>query len=208
MNCLASGSLGKTWIKLVQATLASGVSVNNEYRELLGMQVAFPAGTDLDAIIEQLGDRDIIAEMEKVFFSDSENALGHSYACLMSGPANRHDLQDVIALLRAEPLTKRAVVTFSGRGNGKVPCINVLQFLVRNGTLQTIYFARGQDAFKKFYADGLCLAKMARRVAAELGLAAGGVQGFIGSSHVYHADQLAIERFLAAGTALLPDHKE
>ena len=117
----------------------------------------------------------------------------------MRGPGGRHDLADVISLLRAEPASKRAVVTLCGRGDEKVPCINVLQFLVRAGAVRTIYFARGQDAFKKFYADALCLAKMARRVAEGLSLPAGTVSGLIGSSHVYREDRPAIDEFLARG---------
>ncbi len=139
----------------------------------------------------------MIDEMNRVFFADGANALGHSYANLMRGPDGRNDFQDVISLLRAEPASKRAVVTLCGPGGGKVPCINVVQFLVRSGAVQTIYFARGQDAFKKFYADALCLAKMARRVAANLDLPSGTVSGFIASSHVYHADRPAIDDFLA-----------
>ena len=203
MSCIATESLGKAWINLVKQTLESGVPVNDEFQELLAVQVAFPASNEKDAIIEQLGDRQLMAEMEKVFFTESENALGHSYAGLMTGPGGRNDLQDVIALLKAEPFSKRAVVTLAGRGNGKVPCINVVQFLIRNGVVHTLYFARGQDAFRKFYADGLCLAGMARRVAAGLGLPAGALEGFIGSSHVYHHDRTAIDRFLALGTELL-----
>jgi thymidylate synthase len=125
----------------------------------------------------------------------------------MRGPCGRHDLEDIISLLRAEPSSTRAVVTLCGLGDGKVPCINVIQFLVRAGILRTLYFARGQDAFKKFYADALCLAKMARRVAEELGLPADAVSGFIGSSHVYHEDQPAIEDFLARGNRFLGSGK-
>ncbi len=131
------------------------------------------------------------------------NALGHSYAKLMRGPDGRYDLADVISLLRDEPASKRAVITFCPEGGGKVPCINVIQFLARDGALWVIYFARGQDAFKKFYADALCLAKMARRVAEALGLPADTVSGFIGSSHVYHKDKAAIDDFLARGNEFL-----
>ena len=95
------------------------------------------------------------------------------------------------------------MVTLCGSGNGKVPCINVVQFLNRKDMLQSIYFARGQDAFRKFYADGLCVAKMARRVAGALDLPAGRVEGFIGSSHVYHRDRQAIDRFLLQGRSFL-----
>jgi thymidylate synthase len=44
---------------------------------------------------------------------------------------------------------------------------------------------------------------MARRVASSLGLPAGLVEGFIGSSHVYHRDREAIDRFLLQGQSFL-----
>ena len=203
MNDLRFGSLGEAWINLVQITVQNGVSVDQESLELLGVQVAFPAGAEDDELIRQWGDSRMIAEMERVFFEPGAGAGEHRYADLMRGPGGRHDLEDVISLLRAKPASKRAVVTLCGPGGGKVPCVNVIQFLVRAGALRTIYFARGQDAFKKFYADGLCLAKMARRVAEGLGRPAGIVVGFISSSHVYHEDQPAVADFLAQGQRFL-----
>jgi hypothetical protein len=207
VNDVRCGSLGETWLNLVQMTARDGTSVDGETLELLAVQVAFPSETEGDELIRQFGDNRIRAEMEKVFFADGANALGHSYAKLMRGPGGRHDLEDVISLLRAEPASKRAVLTLCGPGDGKVPCINVVQFLIRAGVIRTIYFARGQDAFKKFYADALCLAKMARRVAEGLGLPANIVSGFIGSSHVYQKDRPAIDDFLARGNRFLRDGK-
>lgn len=203
MNELSFGTLGETWLRLVQRTVQTGIPLNGEGIELLEAKVAFPAVADGDPLIARFGDGRMIAEMERVFFAEGANALGHSYAALMRGPGGRHDLEDVISLLRAEPSSKRAVITLCGLGNGKVPCINVIEFLVRGGALRTIYFARGQDAFKKFYADALCIAKMARRVAESLGLSAGTVVGFISSSHIYHEDRTAIDDFLARGNKFL-----
>ncbi|MGO8701504.1 MAG: thymidylate synthase [Limisphaerales bacterium] len=203
MNEVKSASLGVTWIHLVKTTLQAGVSINDETLELTGVKVSFSAETQDDPLIRQFGDARMIAEMDKVFFADGANSLGHRYSELMRGPGGRHDLQDVISLLRVEPASKRAVVTLCGLGNGKVPCVNVVQFLVRSRAVHTIYFARGQDVFKKFYADALCLAKMARRVAEALGLPAGGVEGFLGSSHVYHSDRAAIDGLLARAQEFL-----
>ncbi len=200
---LRFGSLGETWLNLVHSTFHHGTALDDEGLELLEVQVEFPASAQDDELVRRFGDRRMMAEMEKVFFADGANALGHSYADLMHGPGGRHDLQDVISLLRSNPSCKRAVVTLTGRGDGKVPCINVIQFLVRAGALRIVYFARGQDAFKKFYADALCLAKMARQVAGQLDLPVGMVSGFIGSSHVYHEDRAAIDDFLERGSQLI-----
>jgi thymidylate synthase len=167
--------------------------------ELLGVAVGFPAAAEADAVLAALGNPEMIAEMKKVFFMEGPNSLGHSYLKLMRGPAGRNDLEDVISLLHTEPWTKRAAVTLCGPPNGKVPCINAVQFLVREGAVRTSYFARGQDAFQKFYADGLCLGMMAQKVARGLQLPAGKVSGFIASSHVYRRDLPAIQEMLARG---------
>jgi hypothetical protein len=185
----------------VALTLRTGTPLGDEGLELLAVTTIFPVDSGVDPILARFGDAQMMAEMSRVFFSEGPNSLGHSYAGLMRGPGGRQDLEDVISLLRAQPLTKRALVTLCGQVEGKVPCINAVQFLIRESALQAIYFARGQDAFKKFYADGLCLAKMAQTVAQRLELPAGWVTGFIGSSHIYHSDVPAIEKVLAKALA-------
>ena len=196
-------SLGQTWIRLLAHVLTKGTPMSDEGRECLGVEVSFGAKELKDPILERFGDPQMISNMEKVFFSDAPTALGHSYASLMRGPGGRNDLQDVISLLQIEPWSKRATLTLSGSANGKVPCINVVQFLVRDHALQTFYFARGQDIFRKFYADGFCIGSMARTVARGLGVAPGVIRGYIGSGHIYHADMTAIHQVLEGGAAYL-----
>lgn len=176
--------------------------------ELLGVNISFHISSGPDAILDRFADQRMIAEMTKVFFSTDSNSLGHSYARLLSGPGGRHDLQDVISLLQSEPATKRALVTFLSQPQGKVPCISAVQFLIRDGVLQLMYFARGQDAFRKFYADGLCLITMAETVAKALRVRNGSVRGFIGSGHVYHHDMPAIREVLSAASSLVAIHDE
>lgn len=182
--------------------------MGDEGKELLGSTVAFQATTGPDDILERFADQGMAAEMKKVFFSDAPNSLGHSYAKLICGPDGRHDLQDVISLLERQPQTKRALVIFANQPGGKTPCVNAVQFLIRNEAVQLMYFARGQDAFRKFYADALCLAAMAEKVAAALRLTPGVVRGFIGSSHIYYKDVPAIREILSAAQSLLAKEPE
>jgi hypothetical protein len=189
-------SLGRAWINVVSQTLHAGTTMGDEGFERLGGEISFPAETSNDEILNRFADPHMMANMQKVFFAEGPNPLGHSYASLIRGPVGRNDLEDVVNLLREEVWSKRAVVTLCGDGSGKVPCINVIQFLVRDGAVQTFYFARGQDVFRKFYADGLCVASMAQKVARGLQLPAGRVTGFIGSCHIYHCDLPDIRRML------------
>jgi len=200
---LKFASLGQTWINLLAFVVEHGAPMGDEGRECLGIDVAFCADGQRDVILERFGNREIISEMEKVFFTKNSNSLGHSYAGLARGPGGRSDLQDVIALLRSEPWSKRAVLTLCASGTGEVPCVNVIQFLIRGGAVEIMYFARGQDVFRKFYADGLCIASMARTVAGALGIKAGSVTGFIGSGHFYREDMDAIRQVLSLGSEYL-----
>jgi len=206
MNELKFESLGETWINLVRLTTEAGTALDQEGYECLGVNVSFPALNDSDPVIEQFGNPEMIAEMKRVFFTDGFNQLGHSYARLMRGPGGRGDLQDIIALLQVKPWSQRGVVTLRGDSDGKVPCINVIQFLVRGGRVQTVYFSRGQDAYRKFYADALCLSVMAQTVAQGLSLAPGSISGSIASSHVYTRDLPEIREFLAHAPATLRGH--
>jgi hypothetical protein len=188
-------SVGEAWLYLVEAIVRNGSAMGEEGLELVGTSLVFPAAMDNDPIIERFGEGAMISAMRRVFFGSRGGRLNHSYADLMRGPSGRTDLEDVVALLRAEPWSKRGVVMLCGRGDGQVPCINTVQFLVRND-LHTVYFARGQDAFRKFYADALCIGDMAKKVAADLGVKTGSISGFIGSCHIYHKDRQAIDRLL------------
>ena len=196
-------SLGEAWVKLVSLTVQEGDQLSEEGFELRNVVVSFPTADQEDVVIQRFGDPEMVTQMRAVFFSNAANSLGHSYAKLMQGPAGRNDLLDVIELLRAESWSKRAAVSFGVKGNGRVPCINVIQFLIREGTVQASYFARGQDAFRKFYADGLCLAEMVRIVSKGVGVPPGRITGFLASSHVYHKDMPAIQKFMVEGAESL-----
>src|SRR3974390_1076753 len=121
-------SLGEAWVWLLHAIAQDGQPMASEGLELLGVSVAFPVAAGSDPILERFGDATMIAEMKSVFFGGGTSALGHSYANLMRGPGGRNDLEDIVALLRAEPWSKRAVLALCGLPDGKVPCINAVQF--------------------------------------------------------------------------------
>lgn len=183
---------------MLEQILLEGTPMGDEGLEILGRTFGFPATRYADDVLERFGDRQMIDEMQKVFFADGPNALGHTYAKLIAGPGGRHDLQDVIDLLKKEPLTKRAVVNFGIVPGGKVPCITAVQFLIREDAVQVFYFARGQDVFRKFYADALCLGRMGETIATALGKPLGLMRGFIGSSHLYERDLPRIRETITA----------
>lgn len=188
-------TIGQVWKELVKEVSSHGYELADEGRELTDIRVSFNS-VKTDFIIEKYGDKNMISNMKKVFFSNEPNELGHSYSELMKGPYGKNDLSDVIELLHERPHCKRATLTFCGNGNGKVPCINVIDFLNRNNKLDIYYFSRGQDVFKTFYADAICISQMQKMVAEKLNLQLGGITSYIASAHIYHDDNQKINDFL------------
>jgi thymidylate synthase len=190
-------TLGETWLATLREVYCAGESVDNDMREFLHLAVSFETGAfEEDPLLVRFGSRGYVEEMRKVFFSDEANQFGHSYRDRLRGPRGRHDLSDIIELLRHSPMSKRAVVTLVGPGDGTVPCINTIHFLRRREGLVASYFSRGQDIFHKFYADGACLFEMADRVASSLEIPLLGISGFISSAHVYQKDFAEIGELL------------
>jgi thymidylate synthase len=210
MTDLRYPTLGETWLDLVRRVFHSGEVIGGETREVVCAAAAFEkADFETDPLLRRFASSRHVQEMRKVFFSDEPNQFGHSYASMITGPLGRRDLSDVADLLTSEPDSKRALVSLTGTGNGKVPCLNAIHFLRRSGGLRVVYFARGQDIYRKFYADAVCVHEMGRRVASCLGIPLNLVTGIISSAHIYLADLPEIEAMLAeyegvpaSGTAL------
>ncbi|WP_320151464.1 thymidylate synthase [uncultured Tolumonas sp.] len=189
MYSIKETSIGKAWVALVNLVQTEGTQLADEGMEITNVTVQFDHDSNQpDQILEEFADKDMIQNMQFVFFGRGEDRLGHSYKDLMMGPLGENDFSDVVALLKNKEECKRATVTFCHKGEGKVPCINVVNFLSRNEELQVSYFARGQDAYKKFFADAVAVAEMQALVAKEVGLQVGTITGFIASAHNYFDD--------------------
>ncbi len=189
--------LGGAWVRVLRAVCRTGEDVGGEARELRNVCLAFQEPLCKDGPLATWSQRQPVEEMRKVFFTDQPNTFGHSYSHKIRGPRGLSDLSDVTELLAADPLSKRAAVVLVGNGDGRVPCINTVHFLRRQAGISVSYFARGQDIFRKFYADSVCLHEMGRRVASPLGLEVCQVAGMISSAHVYLADLAEAEAMLA-----------
>jgi thymidylate synthase len=182
-------SLGETWCSALAEVYRTGRDIGHEIRELRGLGVGFArADFPADPLLARFVPRHSVEEMRKVFFSGEPNQFGHSYADRLRGPRGRRDLSDVTELLQRDPLSKRALVTLEAPGDGSMPCINAIHFLRRGAGLEVLYFSRGQDLYRKFCPDALCIYEMAGQVAAGLGVAVNRVGGVISSAHIYTTD--------------------
>ena len=105
--------------------------------------------------------------------------------------------------LRGDAGSTRAVLNihsyFDPKSHEKkdVPCTLALQLFQREGKLDMVAYMRSNDAVLGFRNDLYCFTEMQKRMAAELGMAAGRYVHFAGSMHIY-------ERHFGKVEALLP----
>lgn len=194
---LITNTIGKAWKELVSLTKNNGTQLADEGLEILDVKIKFKHDFNTkDIILEQYANKKMIENMQKVFFSNEENDLGHSYFENMCSPYRNDYMTDIVRVLEEKRNSKRATLTLNSSGSGKVPCINVINFLIRNEKLNVYYFSRGQDAYKKFYADALVVATMQSNIAKKLSVGMGEITGYITSSHIYNYDMENIHKFL------------
>ena len=190
-------TIGQAWKELVTLTKKNGVQLADEGLEILDVNIKFKHDFNKeDIILTKYADKKMIDNMQKVFFSNEENDLGHSYFENMCSPYKNDYLTDIVRVLEEKRNSKRATLTLNSSGSGKVPCINVINFLIRDEKLNVYYFSRGQDAYKKFYADALVIATMQSNIAKKLSVNIGEITGYITSSHIYYSDIEDINKFL------------
>lgn len=112
------------------------------------------------------------------------------------GPRLARQLPALVELLRADPTTRRAVLTIWETRDlthtGDRPCTLTLQFLVRNSALELHVNMRSQDAWLGLTYDAFMFTQVQHTVAALLGVAAGQYVHHVGSLHVYESDLDAI----------------
>jgi hypothetical protein len=183
-----ASSIGTLWIKSIRAVFDQGLCVNDEYLEVLGFSFLLTGILDRDPVLDALIDPVALTEMRKVFRSREPNRFGHSYADHMRGPRPGSAVSSIVTSLRDKLDTRQATITITPNDSGKVPCINVLQFLVRDSCLVLQTFARAQDMFNKFHLDMICICEIAAEIARELNLDNLIVLGNIASAHVYCSD--------------------
>lgn len=183
-------NLYNAWIYTMQKILTSLDTLKVEdYLELRNYTITFSPNDCQELLSDERVISDYI-EMRKVFFSQEANIFGHNYSKTLLGPKMGKDnaVEDIVQILRKTSTTRKAVLSFLPYGDEKVPCINLIHFLIRNNKLEVTYFSRGQDIYRKFPCDAMCIIDYGRQIAKAMHLEISQVTAIITSAHVYEKD--------------------
>lgn len=116
-----------------------------------------------------------------------------------------NQVDNVVALLRKNPASRRAVIQIfdaediDGPRRKEVPCTCTLQFLSRGDRLHLFTSMRSNDAFWGLPHDVFAFTMLQELVARKLGLELGHYKHFVGSLHLYDRHVAKAEKFIDEG---------
>jgi thymidylate synthase len=195
-------TLGAGWLAVSRAILEDGALATYDAqvtRELAHVSVTIADPSPDDEVIARLGDPQWLAWMHANFFDRRDVAeLGYakSYAVRLFDYAGsgRDQLAWVVDRLQADPECRSAAITTFQplTDTSYVPCVNMLDFWMRDGAVELVVYAHSLDFGKKAYGNLVELARLQERVAAELGVATGALVVHAKSAHVYEPEWSAM----------------
>ncbi len=204
-------SLGEAWIEVSRAILDSGAAATwggAETRELALVTVAIDRPESHDPLIARLGDPDWLDWMHRNFFVAGEvPELGRakSYAVRLFdyGGTGRDQIEWVVDRLREDPECRdAAITTFQPLTDTTyIPCVSLLDFWLRDGSVELVVYAHSLDFGKKAYGNLVELARLQEHVAGELAAAVGRLVIHVKTAHIYEPEWTAMAELTRAGAA-------
>jgi thymidylate synthase len=141
------------------------------------------------------------------FSDDGVHILGSCYGKVLfgRGASGRSQWESVIELLRTDPDSRRAVLSFGGpelANQGLVrrdlPCITSIQFLLRAGHLNCVTTMRSNDVIWGLCYDVFLVTMLHELLSVQLSVELGWYQHSAGSLHVYDYHMELTERIARA----------
>lgn len=135
--------------------------------------------------------------------SDDGKTVKSAYGPRLFRTHGLNQVEEVIALLRRKPTSRRAVIQLYGaldiREIKSPPCTCFLQFFVRGRQLHALASMRSNDAFVGLPHDVFTFTMIQELIAQELGLALGTYSHAVGSLHLYVGDEPRAREYLEEG---------
>jgi len=192
VTCIYHNSAGKAWIEAVSYILDNGRTVEDVV-EVCGLLIVVNDGSKDDEIYKKYVDKKMVAWMTKQNFGSSTpiHDWGYSYGQRLKNFNGVNQLNEVYKKLSSNCYAKSATIAFEDPAvdfAGHMPCINVIDFKIRNNKLNIYCFFRSQDIGKKMCADIKAISIIQDVAAKKLKVQAGTITNFIASAHIYNED--------------------
>lgn len=135
--------------------------------------------------------KDKITWMRKNFFEDKPVLnWGYSYGQRLCKYMGVNQIEEIYHKLLKNPDSKSATISlmYPPEDVKHSPCVNVMDFKIRNNTLMMNVFMRSQDAGNKMFADLFCYTEILESIKERLSLKYSKLNVYIMSLHIYQKD--------------------
>jgi thymidylate synthase len=199
-------TLGAAWLEVSRRILEAGADASYDglsTRELAILTLTVDEPDPRDELIASLADPDWLAWMKSNFTEPDDVAeLGgaRSYARRLRDYEGRDQVAWVIERLRADAESRSATITtFQPLSDTSyIPCVSLLDFWIRGGSLELVVYAHSLDFGKKACGNLVELARLEHEVAAAVGAAVGPLVIHVKSAHIYEPELAAMRGLVQA----------
>ena len=124
-----------------------------------------------------------------------------AYGYILKNKFDFDQIEQVIEMLKKDPLSRRAVVNINTPHNKKIetndePCTVALQFYIRKGKLSSTSFMRSNDVWFGLPYDIVFFTELNRYIARRLKIGTGKHTHFVTSMHLYLRDEEKIKQVI------------
>jgi thymidylate synthase len=200
-------TLGEGWLAVSRAILEQGDDATwggSPTCEVALLTLMVERADSRDPLIVELGDPEWLDWMHRNFFVHEEvpelgRARSYAQRLFDYGGAGRDQIDWVVERLRADPECRDATVTtFEPLADSTyIPCVSMLDFWLRGGTVELVVYAHSLDFGKKAYGNLVELAHLQEHVAGELGARSGRLIVHVKSAHIYDTELSAMKGLVA-----------
>jgi thymidylate synthase len=199
-------TLGAAWLEVSRRILEAGADASYDglsTKELAILTLTVDEPDPQDELIASLADPDWLAWMKSNFTEPDDVAeLGgaRSYARRLRDYEGRDQVAWVIERLRADAESRSATITtFQPLSDTSyIPCVSLLDFWIRGGSLELVVYAHSLDFGKKAYGNLVELARLQHEVAAAVGAVVGRFVVHVKSAHIYEPELAAMRELVQA----------
>ncbi|HEX4442483.1 MAG TPA: thymidylate synthase [Galbitalea sp.] len=204
---VSSETIGEAWLEIARRILSQGAASrydNLRVLEVPRVTITVAEPRTSDPIVREFGDSERLAWMHANFTDHSlvrELGDARSYASRLFDYAGtgRDQIDWVISRLRTDPTSRSATITTFEPliDTTYIPCVSMLDFWLRDGSLEQVVYAHSIDFGSKGYGNLVELAWLQEHIASELGVPVGRLDFVIKSAHVYDSELSYMRSVLA-----------
>jgi thymidylate synthase len=190
---IENNSIGEIWLNAINKVLNEGNRIkyrNTELLEIINLQLIINTPYFEDIIIQKYGKKEILEYMRKNFQTDEDVGFDYTYKQRFLNYDGINQLEYSLKNFQKRENSMDAIFsTLKPKEDTKhIPCLALLQYIVRENTLIIFTTFKSQDIGKKSYADYIEILKLFDNIKQKLNVQDVKIISTISSAHIYQED--------------------